>query len=126
MNNVNIDEKYYKGFEGEPEMTFLIEVQNEIPKAIGIWEGYFSEIIKRIEPSECGWNGLAYYYHLDIGWFEECPWLIPNLQEAYEQLKNISLDVLGEKAEKEIVEKITDLMREAMSKKGKMYILYDV
>ena len=43
-----IDEKYYDGFEGEPEMIFTLVKINGDKEEFGIWDGYFSEIIKKI------------------------------------------------------------------------------
>lgn len=120
-----IDESYYEGFEGEPEIIFYLELQGEYLKKFGVWDGYFDEIIEKIEFGEKGWEGLAYYYHLFIGWYEESPWLIPNLQEAYEQIINIDIKKFNEKEEKDIIIKIARLMEEAIERKGNVYISYD-
>lgn len=58
-----IVDKYYVGYEGEPE--------------------------------EKGWSSLAYYYHLDSGWYEESPWLLQDINAAIEQLKSIKKDKLS-------------------------------
>jgi hypothetical protein len=40
-----IDERYYVGFEGEPEMIFTLLQKNGDKKQFGIWDGYFDAII---------------------------------------------------------------------------------
>ena len=52
---------FYKGFEGEPELTILQVAKNENTKLyLKIWMGYFDEIIERIKPNEKGyWEGIT-------------------------------------------------------------------
>lgn len=40
-----------------------------------------------ILPEQTGWTGLACYYHLHEGWYEESPWQIPDVGIVYNQLK---------------------------------------
>ncbi len=119
------DERYYKGFEGDPEIIFELEKQNREEYEFGIWEGFFRRIIKKAQPKEGYWTGLAYYYHLDKGWYEESPWQVENLKEAYEQLAEIDKDSLEYPEEKEILEIILGMFREAIEKGYKMYISYE-
>ena len=120
-----IDEKYYDGFEGSPEMIFTLLKRNGEKKEFGIWEGYFWGIIDRIEPTVNGWTGLAYYYHLDIGWFEESPWLVENLVESYEQLKEVDISSLEYNEQKEVIKKIINILKEAIDNEEELYISYE-
>jgi len=43
---------------------------NEI---IIMWEGYFDQVMRLMLPDEQGWTGLAYYYNMYTGWYEESP-----------------------------------------------------
>jgi hypothetical protein len=120
-----INEKYYSGFEGEPEIIFYIEKSDGSKSGIGVWVGYFNSIIKQIKPNEGRWTSLAYYYHLDIGWYEESPWLIVNLEEAYEQLREINKEDLTYEEDKVILNTILNMFRQAIDKSYKMYISYE-
>jgi hypothetical protein len=121
----HIDERYYEGFEGEAEIIFCLEKQNDEEYEFGIWEGFFRRIIKKVQPKGGQWTGLAYYYHLDKGWYEESPWQIENLEEAYDQLSEIDKDKLEYPEEKEILEIILNMFREAIKNGYKMYISYE-
>lgn len=116
-------EKYYEGFEGEPEITFTLEKGKE-REDFGVWDGYFNTIIRKIKPDASGWTGLAYYYHLYNGWYDESPWRIENPYEAYVQLANIDVSGL-EKEESEILQVILQMLREAIDNRYPIYISYD-
>ncbi len=120
-----IDEKYYDGFEGDPEMIFTLVKSNGQKEEFGIWEGYFSTIIKKVKPKEIGWTGLAYYYHLYTGWYEESPWIVNNLVESYEQLKEIDIESFVYDKEKEVLEIIIYLFEKAINNQGTLFISYD-
>ena len=45
---MKVNEKFYDGFEGEPKITFCLMENNCVVEKIGIWDGYFNEIIKLI------------------------------------------------------------------------------
>lgn len=121
---MNINKKFYNGFEGEPEMTFCLMENGVTVEKIGIWDGYFDNIMKLVRSGEEGWTGLAYFYHLCIGWYEEDNWLMPNISEAYRQLAGIDSEEL-EKEEKEVLILIVNLLKRAMDNGGKVYIVYD-
>ena len=120
-----IDERYYNGFEGEPELVFTLLKKNGEKNAFGIWDGYFDSIIKKVEPQKEGWTGLAYYYHLDIGWFEESPWLVENMLESFEQLNEIDVNSLEMNEDKKILSIIKALFQEAIDNDGKIFISYE-
>lgn len=120
----NIDERYYIGFEGEPEITFSVIEENNTKHEFGMWGGYFDNIMKQIQPKEGKWIALAYYYNLGIGWYDESPWLIKNLEESYEQLIEIEMDKL-ENEEKEILKIILSMLRHAIDNNYKAFISYD-
>lgn len=122
---MNINNIYYDGFEGEPKITFCLVENNIIVEKVGIWDGYFNEIMKMIQPEKEGWTGLAYYYHLYIGWYEEDEWLIPDVLKAYEQLTEIRFGKLRNREEKEILALITNLLKKAIDNKKQVYIIYD-
>jgi hypothetical protein len=126
MKNIEID--FYSGFEYDEEITFFIDTDN-YKKVLKIWRGYFEEIMCKIASSEDdGWIGLAYYYHLMIGWDRNENWYIPNLEEALSQLQSIKLlpdystDQIYYNAEYRILAEMIDMISEAIDKKLKVYI----
>ena len=86
----HINNKYYKGFEGEQEIQFIRSPSNGDRTILSIWCGYFDDIMRLFQPTESGWTGLAYYYNLDIGWYEESPWKIPDVIDALHQFESLN------------------------------------
>jgi hypothetical protein len=91
---MNIHENnFYKGFEGEPELVFT-QVVNDHKKILRLWEGHFDTIIQHVSVSTDGnWKGLAYYYHLCLGCWDDDQkdWQIPDTAEALIQLQEIKI-----------------------------------
>ena len=117
-----IELDYYSRFEGYLEIQFILEFSSQ-KKVIKIWDGYFNSIMECIKPSLAGWTGLAYYYHLDIGWYDESPWEIPDLELALEQFRTIYLPEQKEE-EQVILASIIQLLEEACILNEKVYIDY--
>ena len=82
--------RYYDGFEGEPEYTFCLYAGNKPIEKIHLWDGYFSDIIQTVTPTETGWTSLAEYYQLCLN-FDNDNWKVPDIHSALQQLKNIDL-----------------------------------
>lgn len=82
----DINDKFYRGYEGEKEIQFITEKEKII-----IWEGFFDDIMEQFRPSSTGWTGLPYYYHLSAGWYDESPWKIPDLKECLHQLEQLDV-----------------------------------
>lgn len=109
MNTID----YYTGFEGEPEIQFiLIQGEKKLEK-LSIWHGYFDEIVDKVEANQGRWKGLAYYYHLDKGWYEVSPWPMRNISYVLKQLKQVNEDKLSETATN-ILEEIMILLEKAL------------
>ncbi|UAC49997.1 dihydroorotate dehydrogenase (quinone) [Bacillus aquiflavi] len=111
---------YYTGFEGYPEIVFYIKI-GEKREVIRIWDGYFDNIMQKIQPNDDGWHSLAYYYHLDEGWYEDSPWKIPNNKDALQQLQTINIKLLDKK-EQIILKEIINLLKENLN--SDIYIEY--
>ena len=116
----SVNKKYYDGFEGEPEIQLIYGKENDNEILI-MWEGYFDEIMKLMRPDAQGWTGLAYYYNMDTGWYEESPWVIEDLQLALKQFESIDGTKLCEEAA-EILILICDILRDAISYNYEVYI----
>ncbi|WP_143318542.1 dihydroorotate dehydrogenase (quinone) [Clostridium sp. HBUAS56017] len=122
MNSV-VD-KYYKGYEGEPEIQIIKKSSNNEKIVLKIWTGFFDNIMTSIEPQSTGWTSLAYYYNLYIGWYEESPWKIENLDEAKEQLEGLDISKLNE-IDKEVLEEILRVFKEALAVGDEILISYE-
>lgn len=118
-----IDDKYYKGFEGEPEIQFIKLLKEDERQILSIWSGYFDEIMEKIEPTTNGWDGLAYYYQLQEGWYEESPWTIDNIDYAIRQFNEINEGSLHETTRKVLVQ-IKDILQSASNAKHQVQIAY--
>lgn len=62
----NCNDKFYKGFEGEPE---LILVSNN--DELHIWDGYMEDIFGNPINSEDGWKGFSRDYNEFTGPYED-------------------------------------------------------
>jgi len=107
-----VNNKYYVGFEGEPEIQFICKRVKD-DDVIIVWEGYFDEIMRCITPEEKGWTGLAYYYNMYLGWYEESPWLIDDLHMVLQQFNTINYEKLSNEA-CEVFKLICNLLKEAL------------
>ncbi|WP_026893017.1 hypothetical protein [Lacrimispora aerotolerans] len=120
----HLNNKYYLGFEGEPEIIFTVVKQDNEKSGLSLWSGYFDNIMQQITPVEGKWTALSYYYNLNIGWYDESPWLIENIEGAYEQFKGIDKNKLDE-LELEILEKILELLKKSIEENNNVYISYE-
>ena len=116
----HINKKYYDGFEGEPEIQIIYRKGND-SQILVMWEGYFDQIMRLISPDRSGWTGLAYYYNMYLGWYEESPWVIEDLQMALKQFESINSRKLCCEA-KEILVSICDIINEAISNSYEVFI----
>lgn len=117
---INVNNKYYSGFEGEPEIQIICKKRTGTFKWI-IWEGYFDEIMKNVIPEENGWTGLSYYYNLCVGWDEEKPWKIDDLKLTLNQLSAVKCQSVSPNA-REIIEMFCTIINEAINEKLDVFI----
>ena len=120
----NLVDKYYRGFEGQREIQIIIEIKNNRQIVLRIWAGFFENIMSAIEQQSVGWTSLAYYYNLDIGWYEDSPWKIKDLDEAKEQLESIDISKLGIE-DKEVLEEMLKIFKEAIAMRYDILIAED-
>lgn len=119
-----IVDKHYNGFEGEPEIKFIHLYSDSNKKVLRIWEGYFDCIMSAIKPTSTGWLGLSYYYNLHQGWYEECPWKIPDVSLAIDEFSKIDKNILSPKT-KDVLSDIFELLLDAQCKNDTVLISYD-
>lgn len=119
-----IMDKYYKGFEGEPEIQIIHSFLDGRKEILQIWSRYFDNIMNAIKPEPTGWIGLAYYYHLDKGWYDESPWKVEDVGSAIDQLKKIdrtTLDITSQ----EVLSAICKMFEEVQNVKDTIFISYE-
>jgi hypothetical protein len=116
--------KYYDGFEGEPEIRFIQGIDNEEKQVLSIWEGYFDKIMNVIIPEQTGWTGLAYFYHLHEGWYEESPWQIQSIDNVCKQLKGIDINALDRDTQN-VLNDILEFLESAQLQKHNVWIAYE-
>lgn len=114
--------KYYEGYEGEPEIQFIKGSNNRT--ILSIWEGFFDDIMDQFEPTPSGWQGLAYYYHLVTGW-EDGIWEIPNIHSALAEFRSINPKKLEFNGSAEVLSAICDLLAMAIKENQKVWINKD-
>jgi hypothetical protein len=117
-------DKHYKGFEGEPEIQFATVSESGDKVILSLWVGFFDSILNLIKPTETGWTGLAYYYHMDEGWYDESPWKIEDVGSTISELKGIAVNNLDNQA-KAAYDDILKLLKESQIKNDTVWIYYD-
>ncbi len=117
-----INERYYEGFEGDEEILLRLYVHDKEIEQLGVWSGYFNSIVQTIKPQKDGWTGLAYYYHLAIGWYDEENWVVPDLRLFYEQLMEVDEKLLVYNEDREVLHLLRCLFEKAIEKQGRITI----
>ncbi|MBR1431609.1 hypothetical protein [Ruminococcus sp.] len=126
-----INEIYYEGYEGEPEIIFIIENNGIKRKMLGIWDGFLNDILSDVKPTDKGWVGIAYYWHIgmfeDEHWLRDKPWRIDDLSSVYKQLTSINHDMRAFRYYDTLAVlcNIIDLIKEAMENNEEVLIYRD-
>jgi hypothetical protein len=92
------DQDFYAGFEGEPEIRFVLKRDAKVLRTLRAWIGYFDTIMRKVSPEAEGWTALAREYHTDLGWSEDPPWRVPDVPAAVAQWAGVDLSDLDETA----------------------------
>lgn len=114
--------KYYESYEGEPEIQFIKGSDIGNKTILCIWDGYFDDIMRLFTPTNLGWIGLAYYYHMGIGWEEESPWEVPNLNETLAELQSLDERKLEFRGSSEVLSAVCQLLASAIREQEKVWI----
>ena len=118
----NLITKFYDGYEGEPEIQFIKGSDIGNRTVISIWDGYFDDIMRQFKPTSSGWEGLAYYYHLALGWENGETWEIPNIRSALVEFQSIDPNKLEFNSSAEVLSVICDLLATAIKENQKVWI----
>jgi hypothetical protein len=82
-----MNQDYYTGYEGYPELRVSLRRGSEVAAAIRVWSGYFNQLMDLLPKCEGKWTGIAKHYHLDTGWYDASPWVDPNAGDSVCQLR---------------------------------------
>lgn len=113
--------KYYEGYEGEPEIQFIKGSNKGDQTILSIWEGFFDDIMDQFEPTSSGWQGLAYYYNLVIGW-EDGIWEIPNINSSLTEFQSINGSQFRYPETVEVLSDICDFLKSAIKDNQRVWI----
>ena len=91
-------------------------------KTICIWDGYFDNIMNLFEPTDKGWEGIALYYHLDTGWYDESPWELTDIKGTLTQFQALDKEKLTFENSKYLLEELCNLLQDAIVQKRKIWI----
>ncbi len=129
---IEVDDEYYKGFEGEIEIDFVYRRDGEVVKRMEIWFGYFLNLIIGMVPENEEPTGILYDLLIGEDWEEE-PWKILDIQQTIEQFcgyNECNFNVT-EKPSKgillklpKVLEKILNFLKEVKKNDGEVYIEY--
>ena len=126
---VEIDERYYDGYEGEPEIFFIISNNGKEYKRVGFWEGYFGDMLREVEPTDEGWTGITYYFHVgrfeEEQWLKDKPWHIDDLALVLCQLQAIERDKIKWRETVNLMELLINLIKNAIDNKEEISIYCD-
>ena len=113
---------FYKGYEGGDEIQFIEISPNGSRNIIRMWDAFFHDFIEKIKPEKEGWTSLAYYYHLDEGWYDESPWEIRDILKALEQLEQLRNIDFNFEETREIYNEVCKLLDSALNTNSRVYI----
>jgi hypothetical protein len=118
-----INNRFYIGYEGEPEIQFISQ-DIEDKQILCIWEGYFDEIMVQFKPTDGKWTGLAYNYHMYTGWYDNTLWKIECPKNVLEQFNSIDKDLLNEETAQVLLE-ICAFLEKGIKSKHELFMNRD-
>lgn len=114
---------YYDGFESEPEIKFVMNTA-ENSSVIRMWVGYFDEIMRMIPPVNDEWIGITYQYNMEEGWYDESPWVIPELNTLRNQIE-LAKDSVTDTTIKSICANLVSMIDDALQTNNQIFIVYE-
>ncbi|MDP4097330.1 hypothetical protein OIN60_11170 [Paenibacillus sp. P96] len=130
-----INNSYYVGFEGEPQLIFMYENLN-VRYELQLWNGYFETLLDCLIEQANDRSGILHEYCAYEGWYEESPWEIKNIKQAIQLFKSFDPNKLteedGVKASKNIksilptlTSDIITFLEQANDIGNKVFIVYE-
>ncbi|MEL7571036.1 MAG: hypothetical protein AAGU14_10840 [Eubacteriaceae bacterium] len=115
--------KYYKNFEGEPQINFVTQKKDEF----NIWEGYFYILMEYM--FDQGSNILSDFYSRED---DDKPWEINDIKSLILQLESFDIKKIDLNEQTEIKEILPELINDiknflvkAFNTNQKVYIIID-
>lgn len=108
-----INNKYYDGFEGEPEIVIYFKEGNKEKKGFRIWIGYFEYLLGASLLKEIKAGGILESYINQNGWYDESQWRIKDLHQAIFELEQFDVDKI-ESRENSVIEIVSDLQNDLL------------
>ncbi|KOY14297.1 hypothetical protein [Paenibacillus xylanivorans] len=134
MKEELVNDSFYIGFEGQPEILILFDNLTE-KNILKMWNGYFETLLDLMCQYEPSNEGILHEYYAHEGWYEESPWEIQNLDAAIHLFKSFDMSKLtGEQIENseniipalpEVAQRISTFLEAAKSNGSNVYIVYD-
>ncbi|WP_239257265.1 hypothetical protein [Listeria ilorinensis] len=117
-----INSKFYEGFEGEAEVSF---VSND--NKLVIWNGYFETILDNLLDSNVDKSGMLEAYLNLEGWYEDSPWLIVDVPLAVDQLNCFDVSKVRQTSLKDNLEEVVRTIISFLEENGlsQIYIEYE-
>ncbi len=112
-----VNDKFYRGYEGEGQVIFSDENKNKIV----IWEGYLYVLMERM--LDQGYKILADFYSRDN---DDSAWLIPNINNALAQFQSFDYQRIQQdgftECFPELITTITRFLWRALNSQQKVYL----
>lgn len=106
-----VNNKYYNGFEGEPEV--LIYFNGKDKEGFRIWIGYFEYLLGASISEEVKTGGILESYINQDGWYDESEWRIEDLQQAIFELEQFNIEKIESK-EDSVIEILSNLQKDLL------------
>lgn len=132
MKTEIVNDSYFAGFEGEPEIAFIYEKFNE-RQVLKIWTGYFDTMLDLMCHYEAYNDGILHEYYVHEGWYEKSPWELTDLDATIQLFKSFNLKSVEVKEVEaspnivsilpEVAREITQFLEQAKSNGSNIYSL---
>ncbi|WP_311082266.1 hypothetical protein [Paenibacillus polymyxa] len=134
MKTDKINDTYYAGFEGEPEIR-LIYTNSDKSHVLKIWNGYFDTLLDCLVQLESAQSNILSEHYAHEGWYEESPWEVENIRETLQLFDSFDIKYLTEEEAKSLTNilpvlpglknDIIILLQKAVNGNGNVFIEYD-
>ncbi|GEC92270.1 MULTISPECIES: hypothetical protein [Brevibacillus] len=131
MKSEVINDLYYVGFEGEPEIIFMYEKSNEV-QVLKLWNGYFELLLDCLVQQTSVQDGILHEYYVHEGWYEESPWEIKDVEKAVQLFKLFDVKKVTENESSNIIPvlpaitmDIISFLQQAIQSGNRVFIVYE-
>lgn len=131
---VNENNLFYRGFEGEPEISFAFSTNNE-SYSFNMWIGYFDVILRSMLDYESHEKIFLRTYSMYEGWYDNSPWEINDINEVVCLFKNFDINKIPVQVKQQsgslidqipaLLKALNEFLEAARNSNEKVYILYD-